>query len=406
MNYDIVIIGGGTSAGFLLAFLNERETSRKPRVLLLEKTKEPFRKVYCSGNGRCNFSNTDIDESSYYSVAASDAWKKKAFEAVAQLDLQRYFLERGIPSCSDEFGRLMPYTNAAATVGSFFERQLKAANVTVKNWSEAVDVSKNGQGFAVRYKHAKETLHAQAAKVVYACGGSAYPQLGTDGSGFDILRKLGHTVTKQFPGIVPLETKETAFHVLAGLKMECRMAAAGFSRKGELLFTKYGISGPNVLYASNAVSLALAKGPVQLTVDFLPEETFTLDYFKRIHSKSKEKTVFAAFDGTLRDEFLKVFIAHHKLKSGIAPDEVENVYNKLKNVTFTVTGTRPFREAQVSLGGIFADEIDPVSFESKLHKNLFVTGEAIDHTGGCGGYNIHWCAATAKGVADRLGATV
>ena len=402
MNYDIVIIGAGTSTGFLLAFLRERESVRKPEVLVLEKNRSAFRKVYCSGNGRCNFSNTDINESSYYSVSGSGAWVKKAFESVSGLDLKRYFHENGIPSYSDEFGRLMPYTNSAKTIGNYFERHLKQSNVTLHTCSEAVGVAQKGSGYVVRYRKNNEIVNVQAGIVIYACGGSAYPQLGTDGSGFEILRALGHAITRQAAGIVPLETEETAFRALAGLKVECRITVGSFSRKGELLFTKYGISGPNVLYASNAISLGLSTGSVEIVVDYLPEETFTLEYFRSIHARAEEKTIPATFGGVLSAEFIKAFIVHNDLRDGMSSQGVESVYRRLKESRITVTRTRPLKEAQVSLGGVSAGEVDPVSFESRLHKNLFIAGEAIDYTGGSGGYNIHWCAVTALGVAERI----
>jgi predicted Rossmann fold flavoprotein len=402
MNYDIIVIGAGTSAGFLLAFLDECGTARKPNILLLEKTKAPFRKIYTSGNGRCNFSNTSLTPSSYYSVSGSAAWKKSAFEAAARLDLCRYFFDRGIPSCSDEYGRLMPYTNSAKTIGNYFERYLNSPDITLKNYAEALEVAHDANGYAVRYKHDNEVVDARARIVVFAAGGSAYPQLGTDGSGFTILRGLGHSVTEQAAGIVPLEIEEAAFQPLAGLKMECGISVGEFSRKGELLFTKHGISGPNVLYASNSISLGLLHGPVEIDVDFLPEEQFTPEYFRSIHARAKEKTMDATFGGALSLEFLKAFSMHNHLKAVLSLNEVESVCRRLKASRFTVTGTRPLKEAQVSLGGVVADEVDPVSFESKLHKDLFVLGEALDYTGGSGGYNIHWCAATARGAADRI----
>jgi predicted flavoprotein YhiN len=122
-----------------------------------------------------------------------------------------------------------------------------------------------------------------------------------------------------------------------------------------------------------------------------------------LYARAKEKTVTAVFGGVLSSEFIEVFLRQNRLKDSLFLNEVENLYNRLKKVELTVTGTRPLKEAQVSLGGVAADEIDPVSFESKLQKDLFIVGEAIDYTGGCGGYNIHWCAATARGVADRIG---
>jgi predicted flavoprotein YhiN len=141
---------------------------------------------------------------------------------------------------------------------------------------------------------------------------------------------------------------------------------------------------------------------VPVAVDFLPEASFTLDYFRALHARAKEKTIGAVFGGVLSEDFIGAFLAYHNLKAGLAAGDVEGVYARLKNVVLTVMKTRLPKEAQVSLGGVAADEIDPEHFESRLHENLFIMGEAIDYTGGCGGYNIHWCAATARGVADRL----
>ena len=403
MNFDIVVIGAGTSAGFLLAFLSEQNAGARPRVLVLEKNSEPFRKVYASGNGRCNFSNTALIESSYYSIEGTRDWQHRAFEAVAGLDLRQFLFERGIPSVSDEYGRLMPYTNAAKTIGQFLERYLRSADVTFCGEAEATAITQDAAGYTVTYTHARVVHTARAPAVVYACGGSAYPQVGTDGSGFALLRALGHTVTRQAAGIVPLETRDAAFHALAGLKLECRISVGNYTRKGELLFTKYGISGPNVLFASNTVSLALLTGPVTVTLDVLPEEYLTLDYFRSLYARAAEKTVTAVFGGVLREEFISAFLKHSGIPDRLKQDGMDTVCRALKQIALTVTGTRPLKEAQVSLGGVTADELHPSSFESRLHKNLFVMGEAIDYTGGCGGYNIHWCAATARAVVARLG---
>src|SRR3989339_1380110 len=201
MDYDIIIIGAGTSAGFLLAFLDEQEAMRNLKILVLEKTKEPFRKILASGNGRCNFSNTNLMPDAYYSLSASEAWKTTAFAAVAALDLQKYFHAQGIPSCADEFGRLMPYTNSAKTIEQYIERYLGSSAVCLRTYADVREIRKDGHGFTVNYAENEETLSAQAPIVVCACGGSAYPQLGTDGSAFALLRKVGHTITPQCAGI-------------------------------------------------------------------------------------------------------------------------------------------------------------------------------------------------------------
>lgn len=406
--YDIIIIGCGTSAGFFLVFLKSFGAIKKrKRILLLEKNKEPFKKIYASGNGRCNFSNINITPDNYYSFTAGEKWRNTVFDSVKKLDLKKYFLERGVPSNADEYGRLMPFTNSSKTIGAFFENNLAADNIEFKNYAKVSTIIKKSSGaYTVKWSSKAGHSSADSNVVVFSAGGSAYPQLGTDGSAFAILKEFGHTVTDQVAGIVPLETLNSPFRKLAGLKMECEMSFEDkFKRKGEILFTKYGVSGPNVLYASNIISMRLLKGPVDIKVNFLPG--LSLDYFVDVFKNSPGKTVKGVFGGSLSADFIEAFIicmpgGGSSYKNNIEKNHIEKIYGALTNFKLTILKTRGFKEAQVSIGGVKPDEIDPISFESNLSKKLYILGEAVDYTGGCGGYNIHWCAATAKAAAEAV----
>jgi len=222
--YDIAVIGSGSAAGFLLSFLKESRAFSKTKILVLEKNTKPFRKIDASGNGRCNFSNSHITKKEYLSFSASNEWKEKAFESMSGFGLAEYLSRLGIPSYSDEYGRLFPYTNSAKTISWFLEKGFNSDGCEVRLGAAVSTVSKikNGGGFSISWRERESDAgHKAAADIlIFAAGGAAYPQLGTDGSAFSILKELGHSVTKISPGIVPLKTKKSALHELSGIKAE------------------------------------------------------------------------------------------------------------------------------------------------------------------------------------------
>jgi len=413
--YDLIIAGLGASGGFALCALNALGVSRSVRVLAVEKSPAPFRKIAASGNGRCNYSNASIASENYYSFSASETWRKKFTSNISSCDLMDFFYKQGIPSRQDEYGRLFPYTNSSKTIISFLEREVKksCANVVFESSVTGVNPIGGDSGFEVSVRSAGEkgNFKARTKNFICAAGGSAYPKFGTDGSFLGILRNLGHDHIEPVPGIVALEAALPAFKSLSGLKMETIISfGENFSRKGELLFTDYGISGPNVLYASCAVSMALGKGPAWLAVNFLPETYMDSQYFKKIRSTVGAGAV-DIFGGTLDERFVRAFI---KNIPGMPTDgrklsdyDVEKTVTCLKNFKLQVASTRGFADAQVSLGGVVCPSVNPDTLESRFHGGLYIIGEALDFTGGCGGYNIHMAAATAfaavKDIAWRFG---
>jgi len=405
--YDIAVIGSGSAAGFLLSFLKESRAFSKIKILVLEKNTKPFRKIDASGNGRCNFSNSHITKKEYFSFSGSNEWKEKAFEAVSGFDLDGYLSRLGVPSYSDEYGRLFPYTNSAKTISWFLEKGFDPEGVEARLGAcvSAASKIKNEGGFSISWRERESDCEHKAAAdiLVFAAGGAAYPQLGTDGSAFSILKGLGHSVTKIIPGIVPLKTKKSDLHELSGIKAEvCLSFKKTFKRQGEILFTDYGISGPNILYASNYISTALANGEKpELTIDFFPEKNMTDKYFETVHGAGDKKTALDIFGGVLNHRLLKVLLDETfkgRIKSGskLSATDIAEICERLRSFKIAVESAMSFKEAQVSIGGVDCGGIDPSSFESNIHKNLYIIGEALDYTGGCGGFNIQQAAATAR----------
>lgn len=402
--YDVIIVGCGTAAGFFLSFL--KDSGKKAGILILERSPKIFRKLRASGNGRCNYSNLEMGEEQYYSFSASREWKQKAFLAAKKCNLQGYFYRSGIPSETDEYRRLFPYTNSAATIAEYFENALKSSGAELLLNAETTAVKKDLSSGGYRVDWAvdgKARASAGAGAVVFCAGGSAYPQYGTDGTALKLLKPLGHRIIEQVPGIVPLESPDKMFRELAGMKLQTEIEYGDFKRTGELLFADYGISGPNTLYASNAVSMDLAKGPVAVNINFLPKNELTLEYFEYIRRNSASKSFADIFRGALQAKFLNAFQRHHKGLEGQLSDKgLADAFARLTRYPVKITKTRGFKEAQVSLGGVECGGVDPETFESISNKNLYILGEALDYTGACGGYNIHWAAATAFAAAQNF----
>ncbi len=408
-SYDIIIVGGGSSAGFFLSFLKDKKFFNKPGILIIEKMSKPFKKIRASGNGRCNYSNLNFSKEDYYSFSASDSWKSFMFEKINGFDLKKYLLDQGIPYKYDEYGRVFPYTNSSLTIENYFNICIKDLGVELVCDSEVKEVFQNNdKDYVVKIydKNNNVTIIVRTKTIIFASGGCSYPQLGTDGSSFNILKKIGHKITKTVAGIVALETEEKFFSSIKGTKIDCGIKYKNFYRTGELLFTDYGISGPNVLYVSNLVSMELTKGKVVLNIDFLPQKYLTLQYYKNLF-KNKNDTLEKIFNGSLNLNFIKLFVnkvlcKNYTLKDKINDKILEKIYINLKNYNTTIIGTRTYEESQVTIGGVNCNEIDPVNLESKISKNLFFMGEIIDYTGGCGGYNLHFCSVCGKILAEEM----
>jgi hypothetical protein len=408
LKYDIAIIGAGAFTGFFASFLNETGAAGKISAVAVEMLPRPFKKIAASGNGRCNYSNENFSAGDYISLEPDPDFEMAAFDSLRTLDLKKFFGDHLVPSRSDEYGRIFPFTNSSKTIVEFLEHNLKQSGIETlcdTRCDEAAP-ARHGSGFSIGCVDTKtgEQTSIYSNILIFACGGSAYPQLGSGGASFEVIKKFGHRIVGPVPGICALETSEKPFAKLSGLKLEARLKYKDFDRTGEILFTDYGISGPNVLYLSGRVTrdLFLGEKPF-VTIDFLPAAQLSAKYFSERAASCLYNSPDDIFGGALNRDFLKAFVraaGMDRLNSDAAL--IKRLHGALKNYKAGILRARPFAEAQVSLGGVRCAEITPDTLESKLVKNLFFAGELIDYTGGCGGYNIHFAAACARSLIKRL----
>lgn len=387
-----VVVGAGAS-GLVAAISAARKGDS---VVVCEKTARPGRKLLATGNGRCNLSNDNLCER-YYNGAARPL-VASVFSRFDKAWISGFFSELGLEAYSDG-GRIFPVTNQALSVLKVLELELERLRVSIELNFDVVSVSSNGDGFVVRSKTGKAI---RCGKVIIASGGKTYPAFGSDGSAYKLAAAFGHSVIDPVPVAVPLVVKDKLCHLLQGQKIPARARSVidgklASEAAGDVLFTKYGLSGTAIIDVSEDISVAInrdSKKDAMVSIDLVP----FLD-----EEKLKAALVNRLSKGPSGDNLL-VGILPNKLAAafkGLCESRnAKRVSSALKDMRFSVTGTRGWNEAEFTAGGINVDEVRETTLESKLKKGLYFSGEVLDVDGQRGGYNLAW--AWASGYAAGL----
>ena len=383
--YDIAIIGAGPAgitASISAAFL-------KKNVILLEKQNSIGRKISVCGAGRCNFLNEKLDESFYNDRAQKLV--KSVFSQFGKSAILEFFDKLGLKYYSQD-GRFFPVTNQAASVLKILEIWLKKLAIPVELGFEVIEVAKDKDSFVIKSKNSQKIT---CKKIIFAAGGKAYPALGSSLSLYDVAAKFGHRIVTPVPAAVPLLVKDQFCHFLQGQKIfskvKCIIDGKIASRAdGEVLFTKYGLSGTAILDISGEASIAINRHNknVKIEIDmapFIEKETLEAELVQRLIKGFSAEDLIA---GMLPNKFAKA------LKAPLEEKNIKAIVSTLKGKAFNILGTRGWNEAEFTSGGISASEIDEKTLESRLVKGLYTAGEILDVTGKCGGYNLAWAWAS------------
>lgn len=379
MKIDIAVIGGGAS-GIMAAVFAARSGKK---VCILEKNPRIGKKILATGNGRCNFTNINAGPEDY-----NQEFVASGFECFSPEEVISFFEEIGLLSREEAEGRVYPLSGQATAVLDVLRLELSRLSVKEIVDFDVQKIEKSGDDFIIFSKNEKVV----AKKVIVATGGMASPKSGSDGKGYELLKTFGHHTTKLIPSLVQLKTEKSVGGVRAYGKVT---TLSGKSDTGEIQFNNYGISGIPVFGLAKYVK----KGE-SVFLDLLPD--YTEDEVIKILKSRPKQTMETYLIGILNKT-----LAHFLLKEcGITPlskmsdtlkeDEIIKIAGKIKSWRFDVTGTMPWDNAQVTAGGIELSEVNPETMESKLCKNLYITGEVLDIDGPCGGYNLQWAWASGK----------
>ncbi|MGB8453753.1 MAG: NAD(P)/FAD-dependent oxidoreductase [Anaerocolumna sp.] len=402
---NIIIVGGGAS-GLMAAVFAARQ---KNKVTVLEHKDKIGKKILATGNGKCNYTN--LDQKPEYYRGNDSSFAMKVLSAYNVDQTIGFFKELGIYP-KEKSGYVYPNSEQASSIVEVLRLELEQlkVNICCEVQVEEIDKLKD------RYRVLSDKGEYAADQVILAAGGCASQNLGSDGSGFELAKRLGHRIIKPLPALVQLKSDSQYFKTLAGVRTEAMIQLfikdkLVSKEKGELLLAAYGVSGIPILQLSRFASKALNENKeVHLIIDFLPslntEEIFKLllERIKRNPFRTMEEILLGLLNNKLAYISLKESgIEPMALSNTIHKNKLQDLVHQLKEWKVNITDTNPFDQAQVTAGGVDTTEIDPNTLESKINKGLYLAGELLDIDGTCGGYNLQWAWSTGALAGKSCG---
>lgn len=401
MKHDVIVIGGGPS-GMMAA---GTAASHGKRVLLLEKNKQLGEKLLISGGGRCNLTNAEESETILLSnYGQAKGFLRSSFNQFGMKDTFNFFEKLGLPLVIQARKRAFPNTEKSADVFKTLEKYMDKGRVQVKCLSD-VDglVGKDGKISHILFGGKK----ISANSFVLATGGKSHPETGSTGDGFKWLKKLGHTVVDSTPTIVPLAVKEKWVKLLSGVSLSAIKVTffvdgkSRLKKKGKILFTHFGFSGPMILNLAAKVKTLLHEGEVTVEIDNYPDTDLgTLDKrITKVFNVNKNKTLKNIMSeispAGLADTILKMLSYNSEIKiHSITKEQRKEIVNLLKGMKATITGLMGTDRAVITDGGVSIKEIDGKTMRSRLYSNLYVTGDLLHINRPSGGYSLQLCWTT------------
>lgn len=422
-HHQLFIIGAGAAG--LMAAVTARDLGLD--VGIIEGNDRIGKKVLTTGNGRCNITNestaTGTDEAAALARKYHSNNAGFPLPVLQQFGIRQtidYFFTLGLPLISLEDGRMYPMSLQAGAVLDIFQLALADRNVPVYFKTKVLDiaVSPDSPRFSILCQTETGDQVVYTSEYLMLCtGGLTAPKTGTDGSGYTLAGRLGHTLVNPVPGIVQLKLEYPYLKELSGIKFDGtgRIIVNGEvirSEYGEILFTEYGISGPPILQLSRKAAFHLAKGEeVTLSVDLMPDRTEdeVVEFLNMHWGIFGHRTVANSFIGVLNKKLIPVLLKEadvdqepNLLCQDLSWKTKQAFYRLMKQWEFKVTDTNSFTNAQTTAGGIDTTELTEGTLESRLVAGLYLAGEVMDVDGDCGGYNLQWAWSSGYVAATSL----
>lgn len=408
----VAVIGGGASG--CMAAITAAQAGAD--VHIFEKNEKPGKKLYATGNGRCNLTNLHMDDSCYHTRTADKNGSSlihSAIERYSPADQIRFFADLGVP-VYDRDGYVYPRTNQAQTVVRALEKRIAALGIRVHTGCPVRKIRRSQQGTkaddAVFYVDCNDREARAFDTVILCTGGMAGPQYGTTGDGYRLAASFSHRIRTPLPALTALECRGQFLKRAAGVR--CRGAVTLYTgndkkqiregrEEGEVQMTDYGISGIPVMQISGMAARFLeSKQRVFVQIDFLPEfsDSAFSDEIERRMREDRSQMLGDLFLGLVHKKILDLLLAEKGLQAEMKARRIDDagirqILQSMREYTLEVIQVKSFKQAQVTSGGILLEDTD-ADFQSRLQPGLFFAGEVLDVDGRCGGYNLQWAFAT------------
>lgn len=404
----VIVIGGGAS-GLISAIYAAKGGNE---VVILERNNTCGKKILMTGNGKCNYWNSNQDLNHYHSM--NKELLPQIITSKIQDEVKNFFENIGIvPKIKN--GYYYPYSNQATSIQTALILEAKLSGVKIENNIFVEDIIRKENKYLIKTNN-KDYL---ADKVIIATGSKAAPKTGSDGNGYELVKKLGHSIIKPLPALVQLKGRENYFKEWVGIKQDVKVSLLENDvlikkEVGEIVLTDYGISGICVMQLSGLIARGLDSGNKEtVLINFAPWIGDTVeDFIQWMEVRSKKvlnRNITELLDGILNYKLVNLLIKKSKIKPEVKWQELsENSKIILAQNIMTfrqeIIETNSFDKAQVCSGGVPLTEINIKTMESLMNKGLYIVGELLDVNGDCGGYNLgfSWISGILAGK-DILG---
>lgn len=410
---DVIVIGGGPSG--MMAAISASQKGKK--VLLLEKNSSLGKKLLITGKGRCNVTSSLPIEEFIKNTPGNGKFLYSSYNSFTNKDIINFLEKQGLKLKEERGNRIFPVTDKAKDVLDCFEKKLKQLNVKILYNQKVIEIltlEENKIKKVMGVKTENNTFYAD--KVILATGGKSYPLTGSTGDGYELAQKIGHTITKIRPSLVPLSTYNLELlGNLQGLSLKnvkikfvdrCKNKVI-YEDFGEMLFTHFGVSGPVILSGSahlvryKNIDNLMQNKKLVLEIDFKPalSEEQLDSRILRDFSAEKNKAFKNSLDKLLPQKLIPVIIKLSKIDenkqvNSITKEERLALVRLFKCFEVHIKNFRKIEDAIITSGGINIKEINPKTMESKLVSGLFFAGEVIDVDCYTGGFNLQVAYST------------
>jgi predicted Rossmann fold flavoprotein len=389
--YDIVIVGAGAS-GLISAIVSAK---RGKRVLILEKNNKIGKKLLATGNGKCNITNIRPTLERFHSK--NQKFIRSVLESYNYQSIKQFFKSIGLELIEAKEGRVFPMSLQASSVVDILSYECEQLGVKILCEANVEDINYNKSIYTIRHTKGK----AISKNLIISTGHQSAPQLGGVDDGIFFAKKFGHKRIDSFPSLVQLTSSMPNFKALAGVRIDSKVRLykkdKKIEKKGDVLFTSYGISGLAILDISRFVLEELFRSSfVKLEIDLLPKMSREqlIAIMKKSLRKDSIKPIDIWLQGFINKKLIYIIIkslGYEKLlEQNINITNISKIVENIKAFEFIVNGSRGYKGCEVATGGIDTSDINPKTMESKIQKGLYLTGEVLDVDADRGGFNLHF----------------
>lgn len=388
----IAVIGAG-AAGSMAAIAAAQNGAQ---VTLFEKNEKVGKKIYITGKGRCNVTNATPYPAFFDRINTNEKFLFSALYTFTNDNVIDFFEQAGVPIKIERGNRAFPNSDHSNDINRGLERTLKNAGVTIKLHKEIEKIEPEAHAFRIE----DEIFDA----LIVATGGLSYPTTGSTGDGYRFAKQLGHAVTPLMPALVAMDLADEDLRdwegvAIKNVELHAMTKESDWVERGEMLFTKNGISGPIVLTLSSRI--AGHANDVEMWIDWKPalQKEALHDRLLREFTDAPNKSILHILDRLLPKRTVYAFVARidmvpEKKAHEITKEERTRIVEMLKHFPLAYAGNRSFREAVITKGGVSVDDIDPHTMESRIVPGLYFAGEVIDVDALTGGYNLQIAFST------------